>query len=65
VLQDKQCRNCHAWVVKAGREVRRLTLLPRASLKTNSFARCCRGRGNMPAYGKNLSPAELQPWSRF
>jgi len=41
--------------VSAGRH---WTVLPCTSPKTNSFGQVIQGGGNMPAYGKNLSPAE-------
>src|SRR5262249_42025419 len=59
VLQNKQCRNCHALNGSGG-----LRGAPAGRggtpLTGGQVARqVIQGGGNMPAYGKNLSPAEV------
>jgi len=58
VFQAKQCHNCHSLDEKGGQ---RGPALDRVALRlTNDqlVRQVIQGGGNMPAYGKNLSPAE-------
>src|SRR2546426_438178 len=58
VFQAKQCHNCHSLDDKGGR---RGPALDSVALRLNAdqlIRQVIQGGGNMPAYGKNLSPAE-------
>jgi ubiquinol-cytochrome c reductase cytochrome b subunit len=58
VFQEKQCHNCHALDEKGGQ---RGPALDRVALRLTHdqlIRQVIQGGGNMPAYGKNLSPAE-------
>ncbi len=58
VFQAKQCRNCHALGGAGGM---RGPALDEVALRLTSdqlIRQVLQGGGNMPAYGKNLSPAE-------
>jgi ubiquinol-cytochrome c reductase cytochrome b subunit len=62
VLQNKQCRNCHALEGKGGRRGPDLsgvgTRLTRDQL-IDQISNGTPGGGNMPAYGKQMKPAEM------
>ncbi len=62
VLQNKQCRNCHALEGKGGRRGPDLsgvgTRLTRDQLIVQ-ISNGTPGGGNMPAYGKQIRPAEM------
>jgi ubiquinol-cytochrome c reductase cytochrome b subunit len=58
VFQAKQCHNCHSLDEQGGK---RGPALDRVALRLNQdqfIRQVIQGGGNMPAYGKNLSPAE-------
>ena len=58
VFQVKQCHNCHSLDQQGGK---RGPALDRVALHLNEdqlIRQVIQGGGNMPAYGKNLSPAE-------
>jgi len=58
VFQAKQCHNCHSLDDRGGK---RGPALDRVALRLNEdqlIHQVIQGGGNMPAYGKNLSPAE-------
>jgi ubiquinol-cytochrome c reductase cytochrome b subunit len=58
VFQAKQCHNCHSLGEKGGE---RGPALDRVALRLNDdqlIRQVIQGGGNMPAYGKNLSPPE-------
>lgn len=58
VFQGKQCRNCHSLDQAGGQRGPALDLVA-TRLTTDQLVRqVIQGGGNMPAYGKNLSPAE-------
>jgi ubiquinol-cytochrome c reductase cytochrome b subunit len=58
VFQAKQCRNCHALDNSGGKRGPALDAVA-VELTTDQLVRqVLQGGGNMPAYGKNLSPAE-------
>jgi ubiquinol-cytochrome c reductase cytochrome b subunit len=58
VFQAKQCHNCHSLDGQGGK---RGPTLDQVALRLNEdqmIRQVIQGGGNMPAYGKNLSPAE-------
>ena len=59
LVQAKQCRNCHALGGKGG--MRGPALDDTATRLTHDqiVRQIIQGGGNMPAYGNNLSPAEV------
>jgi ubiquinol-cytochrome c reductase cytochrome b subunit len=57
-LQAKQCRNCHALGGEGGRRGPALDTVATRLTGDELVRQVLQGRGNMPAYGKNLSPAE-------
>jgi ubiquinol-cytochrome c reductase cytochrome b subunit len=59
VLQDKQCRNCHALGGEGGERGPALDAVATRLTTDQLIRQVLQGRGNMPAYGKNLSPAEV------
>jgi ubiquinol-cytochrome c reductase cytochrome b subunit len=58
VFQDKQCRNCHALGEKGGRRGPALDLVAERLTQDQLIRQVLQGRGNMPAYGNSLNPAE-------
>jgi ubiquinol-cytochrome c reductase cytochrome b subunit len=58
VLQAKQCRNCHALGGLGGSRGPALDSVATRLTEDELFRQVLQGGGNMPAYGKNLSPAE-------
>jgi ubiquinol-cytochrome c reductase cytochrome b subunit len=58
VLQAKQCRNCHALGGEGGLRGPALDTVATRLTEDQLFRQVLQGGGNMPAYGKNLSPAE-------
>ena len=58
VLQVKQCRNCHALDGEGGRRGPALDAVAVRLTHDQLIRQVIQGGGNMPAYGKNLSPAE-------
>jgi ubiquinol-cytochrome c reductase cytochrome b subunit len=58
VLQGKQCRNCHALGGEGGMRGPALDAVATRLTEDQLFRQVLQGGGNMPAYGKNLSPAE-------
>jgi ubiquinol-cytochrome c reductase cytochrome b subunit len=58
VLQAKQCRNCHALGGEGGQRGPALDAVATRLTEDQLFRQILQGGGNMPAYGKNLSPAE-------
>lgn len=59
VLQAKQCRNCHALDGVGGKRGPDLTDVATRLTEDQLVRQVLQGGGNMPAYGKNLSPAEV------
>jgi ubiquinol-cytochrome c reductase cytochrome b subunit len=58
VFQAKQCRDCHSLDDQGGK---RGPALDKVALRLNEdqlIRQVIQGGGNMPAYGKNISPAE-------
>jgi ubiquinol-cytochrome c reductase cytochrome b subunit len=58
VFQVKQCRNCHALGDSGGERGPSLDRVAVRLTQDQLIRQVIQGGGNMPAYGKNLSPAE-------
>jgi ubiquinol-cytochrome c reductase cytochrome b subunit len=58
VFQAKQCHNCHALEGKGGQRGPALDSVAVQLAQDQLIRQVIQGGGNMPAYGKNLSPAE-------
>ena len=58
VLQVKQCRNCHSLGDLGGQRGPALDRVAVRLTQDQLIRQVIQGGGNMPAYGKNLSPAE-------
>ena len=58
VFQAKQCRNCHALGESGGQRGPSLDRVAVRLTEDQLIRQVIQGGGNMPAYGKNLSPAE-------
>ena len=59
LFQAKQCRNCHALGGLGGERGPALDLVATRMTEDQLIRQVLQGGGNMPAYGKNLSPAEV------
>src|SRR6202795_4936356 len=58
VFQAKQCHNCHSLDDKGGQRGPALDSVALSLTEDQLIRQVIQGGGNMPAYGKNLSPAE-------
>ena len=58
VFQAKQCHNCHSLADKGGQRGQALDSVALRLTEDQLIRQVIQGGGNMPAYGKNLSPAE-------
>jgi len=58
VFQAKQCRNCHAFDASGGERGPDLDGVAVRLTQDQLIRQVIQGGGNMPAYGKNLSPPE-------
>src|SRR5579862_9764819 len=58
VFQAKQCRNCHSLAESGGQRGPALDSVAVRLTQDQLIRQVIQGGGNMPAYGKNLSPAE-------
>jgi ubiquinol-cytochrome c reductase cytochrome b subunit len=58
VFQAKQCRNCHSLGNLGGQRGPALDAVAVRLTQDQLIRQVIQGGGNMPAYGKNLSPAE-------
>jgi ubiquinol-cytochrome c reductase cytochrome b subunit len=58
IFQGKQCRNCHALDHQGGQRGPALDTVATRLTQDQLIRQVLQGRGNMPAYGNNLSPAE-------
>jgi ubiquinol-cytochrome c reductase cytochrome b subunit len=58
VFQAKQCRNCHSLGEMGGQRGPTLDGVAVRLTQDQLIRQVIQGGGNMPAYGKNLSPAE-------
>jgi ubiquinol-cytochrome c reductase cytochrome b subunit len=65
VLQYKQCRNCHSLDGIGGQRGPDLSRVATKLTKDQLIRQVIQGGGNMPAYGKNLSPAEVDALVSF
>ena len=59
VFQEKQCRNCHMVGGQGGERGPALDDVAARLTYDQLVRQVLQGGGNMPAYGKNLSPAEV------
>jgi ubiquinol-cytochrome c reductase cytochrome b subunit len=59
LLQSKQCRNCHSLGGKGGMRGPALDDTATRLTRDQLIRQILQGGGNMPAYGKNLRPAEV------
>ena len=57
-MQAKQCRNCHSLDGTGGKRGPVLDSVALRLTPDQLIRQVIQGGGNMPAYGKNLSPAE-------
>ena len=58
VFQAKQCRNCHSLGESGGQRGPALDQVAARLTEDQLVRQVIQGDGNMPAYGKNLTPAE-------
>jgi len=58
VFQVKQCHNCHSLGNEGGKRGPALDSVALRLTQDQLIRQVIQGGGNMPAYGKNLSPAE-------
>lgn len=65
VFQNKQCRNCHALGNQGGRRGPSLDTVATHLTADEMVRQVIQGGGNMPAYGKKLSPAEVEALVQF
>lgn len=68
VFQNKTCRNCHALAGIGGRRGPDLTTVGRRLTRDQLIDQISNGTpggGNMPAYGKQISPAEMTALVEF
>jgi ubiquinol-cytochrome c reductase cytochrome b subunit len=59
LVQSKQCRNCHALSGEGGLRGPALDTVATRLTSDQLIRQVIQGSGNMPAYGKNLRPAEV------
>jgi len=59
LIQSKQCRNCHSLGGAGGLRGPALDDTATRLTRSQIVRQIIQGGGNMPAYGKNLSPAEV------
>jgi ubiquinol-cytochrome c reductase cytochrome b subunit len=65
VFQVKQCRNCHSLGDKGGQRGPALDSVAVRLTEDQLIRQVIQGGGNMPAYGKDLSPAETSALVAF
>jgi ubiquinol-cytochrome c reductase cytochrome b subunit len=65
VFQNKQCRNCHALGGHGGQRGPALDAVATRLTPDLMVRQVIQGGGNMPAYGKKLSPAEVEALVAF
>jgi ubiquinol-cytochrome c reductase cytochrome b subunit len=65
VLQNKQCRNCHALGGLGGMRGPALDAIAARMTEDQIIRQVLQGGGNMPAYGNALSPAETRALVAF
>jgi ubiquinol-cytochrome c reductase cytochrome b subunit len=59
LIQSKQCRNCHSLGGEGGLRGPALDTVATRLTRDQLIRQVIQGSGNMPAYGKNLHPAEV------
>ena len=59
LIQSKQCRNCHSLGDEGGMRGPALDTVGTRLTRDQLIRQVIQGSGNMPAYGKNLHPAEV------
>jgi ubiquinol-cytochrome c reductase cytochrome b subunit len=65
IFQAKQCRNCHSLGNVGGQRGPALDNVATRLTEDQLIRQVLQGGGNMPAYGKNLSPAEVTALVKF
>ncbi len=60
VFQNKQCRNCHSLGEHGGERGPALDAVATRLTRVEMVRQVIQGGGNMPAYGKKLTPAEVE-----
>jgi ubiquinol-cytochrome c reductase cytochrome b subunit len=65
VIQYKQCRTCHSLDGRGGARGPALDGVATRLTRDQLIRQVLQGGGNMPAYGKNLSPAEVNALVAF
>jgi ubiquinol-cytochrome c reductase cytochrome b subunit len=65
VFQSKQCHNCHSLGGEGGKRGPELDQVAVRLTPDQLIRQVIQGGGNMPAYGKNLSPAETAALVKF
>jgi len=65
VFQSKQCHNCHSLGGEGGKRGPDLDQVAVRLTPDQLVRQVIQGGGNMPAYGKNLSPAETAALVKF
>jgi ubiquinol-cytochrome c reductase cytochrome b subunit len=65
VFQEKQCRNCHSIGGSGGLRGPELDSVALRKTHAQLVRQVVQGGGNMPAYGKNLNPAEVEALVSF
>ncbi|PWT81939.1 MAG: cytochrome B6 [Blastocatellia bacterium] len=65
LIQSKQCRNCHALDSGGGERGPALDGVGARLTRDQLIRQVIQGGGNMPAYGKNLKPAEVTALAAF
>jgi ubiquinol-cytochrome c reductase cytochrome b subunit len=65
VVQNKQCRTCHSLGGRGGERGPALDGVAARLTRDQLIRQVLQGDGNMPAYGKNLSPAEVNALVAF
>ena len=65
VLQVKQCRNCHSLGETGGQRGPALDSVAVRLTQDQLIRQVIQGGGNMPSYGKSLSPAETTALVEF
>lgn len=65
VLQNKQCRNCHSLDGTGGQRGPDLSRVATRLTRDQLIRQVIQGGGNMPAYGRNLAPAEVEALTAF
>jgi ubiquinol-cytochrome c reductase cytochrome b subunit len=65
LIQSKQCHNCHSLGGDGGMRGPALDVVATRLTRDQLIRQVIQGGGNMPAYGKNLKPAEVQALVSF